>query len=33
MHRSRLAGVEDPHGLYAQRQTEFEAELAEAQAQ
>ena len=27
----RLAGVEDPHGLYAQRQAEFEAELAAAQ--
>ena len=27
----RLAGVEDPHGVYAQRQAEFEAELALAQ--
>ena len=27
----RLAGVEDPHGVYAQRQAEFEAELAAAQ--
>ncbi len=27
----RLAGVEDPHGVYAQRQAEFEAELELAQ--
>ena len=27
----RLAGVEDPHGVYAQRQAEFEAELLAAQ--
>jgi hypothetical protein len=27
----RLAGIKDPHAVYAQRQREFEAELSEAQ--